>query len=181
MRGPSLQGLPALRAVAVQSVAVLRQLVVVGLGDLRLLDLDQLAFELHDLGAAQADQMIVVVPLEFVERDAVPEVMRVSKPGVAEKLECAIDRCGADFGMRLAHPLVKLFARDVALRFEKGVENRLSLPSLLEPVAQQILGETFVGEFSRFGRGLHALSDAICGSRACQRKDAVRPDGRTAS
>ena len=98
--------LPAGRAVAKEVEAVLRHAVSVALGNLQLLLLDHRTFELDDLAAAEADQMIVVRAFALVERDPIPKVMGMCDPGVAEEFEGSVDRSRTDFRMLFSNPLV---------------------------------------------------------------------------
>ena len=104
------------------------------------------------------------MPLALVERDAVAEMVGAREPGLAEELHRAVDRRGAHGGVLHAHRVVQLFARDVTLHGEEGVEDRLALACLLQAVAREVLRQLLVGAPVGVDPGCHrraTLSGAV--------------------
>src|SRR5262245_61768315 len=139
----------ALGAVPVELVSMPQQPEAVALHDVLLRLLDHGALELDDPPAARAHQMVVVLLLDLEAGEAVVEVTLARETGLAQQLHGAIDGRVADLRMTLAHPLVQLLARDVALHAEEHLEDRLTLSRVLEVVALEIFGESLVLEVVR--------------------------------
>src|SRR5262245_2493564 len=160
--------LQAVGAVTVQLVAVSQQAEAIALHDVLLRLLDHRALELHDLPAARAHQMVVVLVLDLEAGDTVVEVAFARETGLAEQLHRAIHGRIADVRILLADALVELLARDVPLHAEEDLEDGLTLTRVLEIVALEIAGERLVLEVVRHGV---TVSDA-CGPI---NRDAQRP------
>src|SRR5262245_37864288 len=118
-------------AVAGEAVAVIAR-------DLELERLDLVALPLDDLSAAEADEVVVVMELVLVHRDAVAERAGVGDARIDEQLQRAVHGRGPDLGVVRAHRLVEILARDVTRRSEEGVEDRFALARLLKPMKGQI-------------------------------------------
>ena len=122
----------ALRAVAVELVAVSDQVEVVALRDVLLSTLDHRALELDDLSATHAHQMVVVLLLDLVAGRAVVEVAFAGETGITEDLHGPIDGRVSDVGIELANLPEQFLAGDVTSGFEEHLQNRLALPGALE-------------------------------------------------
>src|SRR5262245_8320257 len=143
--------LQAVGAVTVQLVTVPQQPEAIALHDVLLRLLDHRALELHDLAAARAHQMIVVLVLDLEARDTVVEVAFARETGLTEQLHGAIHRRIADVRVLLADALVELLARDVTLHAEEDLEDGLALTRVLEVVVLEVAGERLVLEVVRHG------------------------------
>jgi hypothetical protein len=142
-------------AVAVELVAVAEDLEVIALRDVLLRRLDHLAFELDDLPAANADQVVVMIVRDLVAGDAAFEVPLVGEPCLAKELHRPVDGRVADARVRLADPLEEFLARHVADRLEKDLEDRLPLPGLLEALRLEVAVQGGVLDLVRHGSNLN--------------------------
>ena len=116
-----------------------RYLELVTRGDLVLRLFDHLAFEFLDPPALDTDEMVVVLLLDLVAGHAVVETPFARQPRVTQELHRAIDGRVADVRMIGANASVDLLAGDVAGRFEKCCEDRLTLFGVFEVVLLEVL------------------------------------------
>ncbi len=128
------------------------------LGDLVLGLFDHLAFEFLDATAFQADEMIVMLLLDFVARDPVVEASLRRQTGLDQQLHGPIDRRVADIRMRLANGLIEIFTRDMSLRLEEGGENQLALLRMLQLVLLEVETEGFDFDFMGHGGTISSLA-----------------------
>src|SRR5262245_8136204 len=160
-------------------------------GDLVLARLDHRALELDDLPALHAHEVVVVLVLDLVARDAVVEVPFVREPRLAEELHRAVDGRVADVRVLLANRVVDLLARHVTPRVQEHVEDRLALLGVLEAVLLEEAGQRAAFDFVRHlpdgnrGRGPHqppsstssaALAMPSSGACASMRSCVRRPE-----
>jgi len=96
-------------------------------------------FELHDLLAACADEVIVVA---FVRHIVVfrlrAEVPGLGEAGIAEQIERPVDSREAEMRVGLGQLVIHGLSGDVFLS-KKGVQNQLALASELELMFTQVL------------------------------------------
>jgi hypothetical protein len=110
-------------------------------GDFILQSLNLGVFELHDLAASGADDVVVMA----LVRDVVvlglrPEMPCLGKSGFAEQVERPVDRRQADVGVAFGELPVHLFGRDV-LVLQKEAEDLLSLARELKLMLGEVIFE----------------------------------------
>ncbi len=120
--------------MSVEFVAVAQDGEPEAIRDFFLRPLDHGRFELEDLPAANANQVIVVIVFDLVTGYTVVEVTLLGETRVHKELERPVDGGVADMGVALANSLVEILARDMPAGFEKSVEDRLPLFRMLEVV-----------------------------------------------
>ena len=125
----------------VELMAVAQDAETVALRDLVLRPLDHRALEFDDLSAAHADEMVVVLVLDFVAGDAVFEMALARQTRVAQQLHRPVHGRVTDGRVCTANVLVDLFAGDVPGRLDEHLEDRLALLGVLEVVLLEILRE----------------------------------------
>src|SRR5262245_65658348 len=125
----------AIRADAVQLEPVAGEHESQKARDALLLRLERFAVELHDLAAALADDVIVVLGAllaRLVARLAVVEAPLGGEPGFLEQLEGAVDGGVADAGVHLLHRGVELFDRTMPAFGEEHARDVVPLRRGLE-------------------------------------------------
>src|SRR5216684_919731 len=90
--------------------------------------------EFDDLSAFGTDHVIVMLMLVvmLVVRAPVAEPNFARKSGVGQKPERAIYGRLANAWILLTHQTIKIFARDMALRAQKNIENQIALRRALQ-------------------------------------------------
>ena len=83
------------------------------LRDFTLSLLDQVALEFDNLAAKSTDEMIVMVMLNFVSRDAVVEITFFGEARLYKKLHRSIDGGVADSGIRGSDLLIQILTRNM--------------------------------------------------------------------
>ena len=125
-----------LKAVSLDSEAVLG-------GDFLLQAFNLAVFELHDLAASSANE-VVVVPLV---RDVVilglgPKVAGLGQTCITKQIEGAVDCGQAQMGIVLCQLVVHSFRRDMFLA-KKGTKNQLPLASEFQLMFGQMVFQGF--------------------------------------
>ena len=109
--------------------------------------LDHFALEFGDLPAFDADQVIVVLVLNFVARDPVVEMALSGEPGLHQKLHGSVHRRVSDIRVLGPDRLIQVFTRHVALGLEERLQNQLTLFRLLEMVLFEVCGKRLQLDF----------------------------------
>jgi len=105
-------------------VDVADDLKVVFLGDLFLQALDFILFELDDLSAFEADEMVVVVTRGLFETGVpVSELPLMGEPQLLEELEGAIHRDVSDFRIHFFDPFQEVFDGEMSPGAKKSFQN----------------------------------------------------------
>lgn len=109
--------------------------------------LDVTVFELHDLSAASANQMVMVALMgHIVVLGLGTKMSGLGEAGFAEQIERPVDSGEAKMRIFARQLMIHFFSGDVLL-FEKGVEDQLTLPSKF----QLMLPEMFLQNSHFFG------------------------------
>ena len=133
--------------MTVEFMSVTQNLETMLASHVRLGDLDLGTLELDDPAAAQADEVVMVFMLHLVPRHAVVEVALLRDPGLGEQLHRAIHGRVPDVGVLVPNQLIQLFARYVGPSLEKGIEDQLTLTSVLEAVLLEVASERLMLRF----------------------------------
>ncbi len=137
--------------MAIEFMPMAQDLELVARRDLDLGLLDHLALEFLDLPAFDTNEMIVVLLLDFVSRDAIVEAAFCRDARFDQKLHRSIDRGVSDVGVLPSHALIEIFTRDMPLRLEKYREDEITLLRVFEVILLKVGGERLHLYFVRHG------------------------------
>ncbi len=132
----------------IEFMPVAQDLEIVLAGHIRLEDLDLRALELDDPAAAKADEVVMVFMLHLVTRHTVVEATLLHDPSLCKQLHRSINGRVPNVRVLIPNQLIHLFARHVGPRLEEGVEDQLSLTSVLEAVLLEVTSERLMFRFS---------------------------------
>jgi hypothetical protein len=108
-------------------------------GHLFLQTLDLAVFELHDLSAVGANEVVVVAFVgDVVVLRLSAEVSRLRQAGFAKEIECPVDRRQPQVRILFRQLVIHRFRGDMFL-FEKGIKNQLPLPGVFQLMFPEML------------------------------------------
>ncbi|SPP63351.1 hypothetical protein NITLEN_10437 [Nitrospira lenta] len=112
-------------------------------GDFLLKLFDFAVFELHDLAAVGADQMVVVTLVgDIVVLRLRAKMPRLRQAGFAKQVECAIDGREPQMRIFLRQLMIHFFRGDVFL-LQEGLQDEFALARVLELVFAEVRFQRF--------------------------------------
>ena len=106
-----------------------------------LLVFDDLTVKFNQVAALRADQVIMMLMVIFVliSLTTVPQSLLSGQPTLVQQFERAIDSGKPNAWIFGLDEIIKVLGAQVTFRLEKDLENQLTLRSLLESGAAQVI------------------------------------------